>query len=43
MAADEYAGAVPERFPISEGVGLFVGIVAWDVLSAGEMNCSSPR
>ncbi|QKS28849.1 MAG: hypothetical protein FAZ92_03512 [Accumulibacter sp.] len=31
--------AVPsERFPISEGVGLFVGIVAWDVLSAGEMN-----
>ncbi|MCM8614148.1 hypothetical protein [Accumulibacter sp.] len=31
--------AVPsERFPISEGVGLFVGIVAWDLLSAGEMN-----
>ncbi|HRF03053.1 hypothetical protein [Accumulibacter sp.] len=23
--------------PISEGVGIFVGIVAWDVLSAGEM------
>ncbi|MEF8756449.1 MAG: hypothetical protein V5B60_21340 [Accumulibacter sp.] len=31
--------AVPsEPFPISEGVGLFVGIVAWDLLSAGEMN-----
>lgn len=27
-----------ERFPISEGVGLFVGIAAWDLLSAGEMN-----
>jgi hypothetical protein len=27
----------PASIPISEGVGIFVGIVAWDVLSAGEM------
>ncbi|MCB1931818.1 hypothetical protein [Accumulibacter sp.] len=23
--------------PVAEGVGIFVGIVAWDVLSAGQM------
>ena len=27
-----------QRFPVSEGVGLFVGTAAWDLLSAGEMN-----
>jgi hypothetical protein len=27
----------PVSVPIAEGVGIFVGIVAWDVLSAGEM------
>ncbi|WP_291993061.1 hypothetical protein [Candidatus Accumulibacter sp. ACC003] len=26
----------PVSFPAAEGVGIFVGIVAWDVLSVGE-------
>ena len=26
----------PVRFPITEGLGIFIGIVAWDVLTAGE-------
>ncbi|HRL77307.1 MAG TPA: hypothetical protein PK440_18195 [Candidatus Accumulibacter phosphatis] len=31
--------AVPsEPFPVSEGLGLFVGIVAWDLLSGGQMD-----
>lgn len=24
------------RFPVAEGLGIFIGIVAWDVLSSGE-------
>jgi hypothetical protein len=28
----------PASVPISEGIGIFVGIVAWDVLSIGEMD-----
>jgi len=24
-------------FPIAEGIGIFFGVAAWDVLSAGEM------
>ncbi len=27
----------PVPFPLAEGIGIFVGIVAWDVLSVGEM------
>ena len=27
----------PASVPIAEGVGIFVGIVAWDLLSVGEM------
>lgn len=27
----------PQPFPLSEGIGIFVGVVAWDVLSAGEV------
>lgn len=27
----------PPPFPVTEGIGIFIGIVAWDVLSAGEM------
>lgn len=27
----------PPPFPLSEGIGIFIGIVAWDVLRAGEM------
>ena len=26
------------RFPVAEGVGIFVGIVAWDLLIDGQMN-----
>jgi len=26
-----------EPFPFAEGLGIFVGIVSWDLLSAGEM------
>ncbi|HOL63827.1 MAG TPA: hypothetical protein PLB97_00620 [Accumulibacter sp.] len=25
-------------FPIAEGIGIFIGVAAWDVLSAGEMS-----
>jgi len=33
------APAVPsEPFPVIEGVGLFVGIAAWDLLRAGQMD-----
>jgi hypothetical protein len=28
---------LPQPFPVAEGIGIFIGIVAWDVLSAGEM------
>lgn len=28
-------------FPIAEGVGIFVGIAAWDVLSAGKIDLVS--
>lgn len=27
----------PTAFPIAEGIGIFVGIVAWDVLAEGRM------
>jgi hypothetical protein len=27
----------PQPFPITEGIGIFIGIVAWDVLSIGEV------
>ena len=27
----------PVRFPVAEGFGIFIGIVAWDVLTAGQM------
>ena len=26
------------RFPVAEGVGIFVGVVAWDLLSEGYMD-----
>jgi len=26
----------PPHFPVAEGAGIFIGVVAWDVLSAGE-------
>ena len=26
----------PVRFPLAEGVGIFIGIAAWDVLTLGE-------
>ncbi len=32
--------AVPQNplpFPVAEGVGIFIGIVAWNVLTAGEL------
>ena len=29
--------ATGSSFPIAEGIGIFVGVTAWDVLSAGEM------
>ncbi len=29
--------ATRSSFPIAEGVGIFIGVTAWDVLSAGEM------
>lgn len=28
----------PITFPIAEGLGIFVGIVAWDLLTDGRMN-----
>ncbi|SBT04293.1 hypothetical protein ACCAA_130196 [Candidatus Accumulibacter aalborgensis] len=28
----------PVRFPLAEGVGIFIGIVAWDVLTLGEFD-----
>ena len=28
---------LPQPFPVAEGIGIFIGIVAWDVLSAGEI------
>ena len=27
----------PTPFPIAEGIGIFVGIIAWDLLSEGRM------
>jgi hypothetical protein len=27
----------PQPFPVAEGVGIFVGVVAWDVLSSGHL------
>ncbi|MEF8698592.1 MAG: hypothetical protein V5B32_13905 [Candidatus Accumulibacter sp. UW26] len=27
----------PQPLPLTEGIGIFVGVVAWDILSAGEM------
>ena len=27
----------PLPFPVAEGVGIFIGIVAWNVLTAGEL------
>ena len=29
--------AAKPSFPIAEGIGIFFGVAAWDVLSAGEM------
>jgi arginine exporter protein ArgO len=28
----------PTKFPLAEGVGIFVGILAWDLLSVGHPN-----
>jgi hypothetical protein len=28
----------PTKFPLAEGVGIFVGILAWDLLSEGRLN-----
>jgi hypothetical protein len=27
-----------KKFPLAEGVGIFVGILAWDLLSEGRLN-----
>jgi hypothetical protein len=27
----------PQPIPLAEGIGIFLGIVGWDVLTAGEM------
>lgn len=27
----------PTSFPVAEGIGIFVGIVAWDLLAEGRM------
>jgi hypothetical protein len=27
----------PTKFPLAEGVGIFVGILAWDLLSEGRL------
>jgi hypothetical protein len=27
----------PTTFPVAEGIGIFVGIVAWDLLAEGRM------
>ena len=25
------------RFPLAEGIGIFIGVAAWDLLTAGEL------
>jgi len=27
----------PTKFPLAEGVGIFVGVLAWDLLSEGRL------
>lgn len=27
----------PSTFPVAEGVGIFVGVVAWDLLAGGQI------
>jgi hypothetical protein len=27
-----------KKFPLAEGVGIFIGILAWDLLSEGRLN-----
>ena len=28
---------VPVRFPVVEGIGIFIGVAAWDLLALGEL------
>ncbi len=28
----------PTKFPLAEGIGIFVGILAWDLLSEGHLD-----
>ncbi|MFT3961216.1 hypothetical protein [Propionivibrio sp.] len=32
------ASSRPTKFPLAEGIGIFVGILAWDLLSEGRLN-----
>ena len=29
--------APPSTFPLAEGIGIFVGVVAWDLLTGGQV------
>ncbi len=28
---------VPVRFPVAEGIGIFIGVAAWELLTVGEL------